>query len=101
MDKITEIFSKNIKMKLKSHVKKIYLYGSRARGDHNKSSDYDFLIVVDKKDRIIEDIITDETVIILNEYDELISIIIYDENEWDFKKHIPLGKNILKEGIAV
>jgi len=101
MDKITEIFSQNIKKKLKSHIKNIYLYGSRARGDHNNGSDYDFLIVVDEKNRNIEDIITDETVVMLNDYDELISIIVYDEKEWDFKKYIPLGKNILKEGIAV
>ncbi len=27
--------------------KKIYLFGSRARGDHNEHSDYDFFIIMD------------------------------------------------------
>jgi len=101
MDKIIKIFSDNIKDKLKNHIKNIYLYGSRARGDFNNGSDYDFLIVVDKRNKNLENIITDETINILNQYDELISVIIYNENEWDFKKYIPLGKNILKEGISL
>ena len=29
-------------------VEKIYLFGSRARGDFNKDSDWDFFVVVDK-----------------------------------------------------
>ncbi len=101
MDNITKIFTDNIKNKLKSHIKNIYLYGSRARGDFNKGSDYDFLIIVDKKDKYMEDFITDESVAILNDYEELISFIIFDQEEWDFKQYIPLGKNILREGIAV
>jgi len=101
MDKITKIFSDVLKEKLTTHIKYIYLYGSRARGDFNEGSDYDFMIVVDKRDKEIVDIITDESVNILNNYSELVSAIIYDEKEWEFKKYIPLGKNILKEGIAL
>ena len=44
MDKIIKIFSNNIKDKLKNHIKSLYLYGFRARGDYNNRSDYDFLI---------------------------------------------------------
>ncbi len=40
---IREIFAiKEIK------IEKILFFGSRARGDHNKESDWDFLVVVDK-----------------------------------------------------
>ena len=101
MDKITQIFTEKVKEKLSNHLKNIYLYGSRARGDYNEGSDYDFMIVVDKRDKDIVDIITDESVNILNDYSELVSAIIYDEKEWEFKKYIPLGKNILREGIAL
>ncbi|MCF7811092.1 nucleotidyltransferase domain-containing protein [bacterium] len=35
--------------KISSHIKptKIYLFGSRARGDHHPDSDYDFVIIYD------------------------------------------------------
>mgnify|MGYP001443714835 CR=1 FL=1 len=101
MDKITQIFTNKIKEKLSNHLKNMYLYGSRARGDYTERSDYDFMIVVDKRDKNIVDIITDETVNMLNDYSELVSAIIYEEEEWEFKKYIPLGRNILKEGIAL
>ena len=101
MDEITKVFSKRIKNTLKNHLREIYIYGSRARGDFNKGSDYDFLIIVDKRIKKVVDIVTDESINILNEYDELVSAIIYDEDEWEFKKYIPLGKNILKEGIIL
>jgi len=101
MDKITQIFTNKIKEKLSNHLKNMYLYGSRARGDYTERSDYDFMIVVDKRDKNIVDIITDETVNMLNDYSELVSAIIYEEKEWEFKKYIPLGRNILKEGIAL
>ena len=101
MDQIINLFSQKIKDKLQSHVKNIYLYGSRARGDFNDGSDYDFLIIVDKRDHEMSDFVIDESVKILNNYNELISVIIYEEQEWDFKKYIPLGKNILKEGILL
>jgi len=35
--------------KLRNHVKEIILFGSHARGNFTEGSDYDFLIVVDKK----------------------------------------------------
>ncbi len=41
--KVAKQFSKKLKKKL--NIKKIILFGSRARGDNLKSSDYDFLIV--------------------------------------------------------
>lgn len=32
------------------HPRRIYLFGSRARGDNESDSDYDFLVVVDESD---------------------------------------------------
>jgi len=36
MDKITQIFTNKIKEKLSNHLKNMYLYGSRARGDYTE-----------------------------------------------------------------
>lgn len=101
MDKIVEIFISNVRNKIDNRIKKVYLFGSRARGDFTNSSDYDFLFIVDRKDKNLENIIVDETVFILDNYSELVNAIVYDEKEWEFKKHIPLGMNVLKEGIIL
>lgn len=49
MDKISKEFAQVVRNKLKTHLKKIILFGSRARGDFREGSDYDFLIIVDKR----------------------------------------------------
>lgn len=94
-------FVKIIKKKLKNHLKKIVLFGSYARGDFREDSDYDILVIVDKKEKLIQDIILDACVEIMNKYYELIGCIICDEKEWEIKKKFPIGLNILKEGIEL
>jgi len=102
MDKIIEEFPKQIKIKLKSHIKKIILFGSRARKTHNeKTSDYDFLIVIDKREKKIEDQIAKERTLVLEKYNELIGSLIWDEQEWEDMKRYPIGVNILKDGIEM
>ena len=98
MDMILDQFPKLLKNKLQNHLKKILLFGSRARGDCNDSSDYDFLIIVDKKDREIEDVVLEVSSYLLGEFNELIGFIIWEESEWQFKKRFPIGLNIQKEG---
>ena len=71
---------------LGSRVKKIILYGSYARGDFNKSSDIDIMILTD---------LTDDEIV---EYRSKISDIAYDieyDNEFDITLS-PLIKNIDK-----
>lgn len=102
MDKISQEFSTILKDKLGNHIKKIILFGSRARGDFDsKKSDYDFLIVVDIDNKALRDCILNIEVDFLNKYEELLTTIIYDEKEWEFNKYVPLGLNILKEGITL
>ena len=57
IDKVSKDFTSIIKSKLKNHLKKIILFGSHARGDSNDSSDYDILIIVDKWDKNIKEIV--------------------------------------------
>jgi predicted nucleotidyltransferase len=62
------------------------------------SSDYDFLVVVDKMNEGIEDVVIDVSAKLLTEYSELIGPIILDEAEWEDRQKYPIGINILKEG---
>lgn len=99
LDKVPQDFANNVRKKLGNHVKEIILFGSHARGDFTEGSDYDFLIVVDKRRKAEEDILLDIGVEFLNKYEALIAEILCDEKEWERKKHFPIGLNILKEGV--
>ncbi len=101
VDKISREFANNVRKKLGNRVKEIILFGSRARGDFTEGSDYDILIVVDKRERQILEMVLDESAEIMDKYEALIGYIVCDEDEWEKKKKFPIGLNILKEGIEI
>ena len=79
----------------------VYLYGSHARGDSHKLSDWDLLILLNQKN-----IPFDQETKVLNDFYELeleigevLSPLIYTKNDW-INNHTftPLYENILKEG---
>ena len=80
---------------------KVYLYGSRARGTIKPDSDWDLLILLNK-DNITYDVekrVTSPLYDLEFEIGEVISPIIYSENEWNFKHKItPFYHNVMKEG---
>ena len=98
-DPIIEFFSINLKSILSENLSALILFGSRARGDAREHSDYDFLIIVDKKDKDIKSKIIDVEVETLNRFEKLTSSLVWDEKDWELKKRFPIGMNILKEGI--
>ncbi len=101
VDKISVEFAERVRNRLKNHLKKIILFGSRARGNFYEGSDYDFLIIVDKRKKTDEEMLLDIGVDFLNKYDVLIADIVCDEKEWERKKRFPIGLNILKEGVEL
>ena len=94
-------FINEVRKKLKSRLKNVYLFGSHARGDAWKGSDYDIALVVDDRDSMLDELILDVSTSLLDQYDVLISTQIFTEDEWRFERKLPLGINILKEGIAL
>lgn len=83
---------------------KIYLYGSRARGDHRKDSDWDILILVDYEpiSSELEKNITDPLYDLEFETGEVISPMVYSENEWNSKyKVTSYYQTVMNEGILL
>lgn len=101
MDKIALEYAEQLRLSLKEHIKKIILFGSRSRGDYTEGSDYDFAVILDKRNKNMEDIVDEVSGNLLNKYSVLFGPIIWDENEWLIKKKYPIGINILKDGIEL
>lgn len=100
-DIIKEI-SSNIKdiVSDKGHV---YLYGSRARGDANKDSDWDFLVLLDKPK--IENSDHDSVGYAITslgwDYGECFIPILYTKSEWDSFSFMPFYKNVERDKILI
>jgi uncharacterized protein len=80
----------------------IILYGSRARGDFRKDSDWDFLILTDlpetknTKDQFRDIIFETEL-----DLEEPVSTIIHNRNVWMDYEIMPLHILIDKEGVVI
>lgn len=81
-----------------------FLFGSRARGDHKKNSDWDILILVDneKVTNEVEDKFRDVLYNIELESGQIITTFIYSKEYWQKKmKFSPLFESVKKEGVKL
>ena len=80
-----------------------FLYGSRARGEARKDSDWDILVLTnevtdtqEKYDRFVFPFAeigwyVDEEIITIN----------YSEEEWESRKHTPFYQNVMKDAVLL
>jgi uncharacterized protein len=81
---------------------RVILFGSRARGDSKTNSDWDFLIISslqvnEKIKRQFRTGLIDTEL----EAEEVISTLIYSQEQWNKYKITPLYKNVIKEGVEI
>jgi len=82
----------------------VYLYGSQARGDAKRFSDWDLLILLNRQNisfdfetKIMDDIYEVEL-----ETGEIFSPLIYSKNDWNINHAVtPLFENIQREGVRI
>lgn len=82
----------------------VYLYGSRARGDEKKLSDWDLLILLNKQNISFdfETKLMDALYELELETGESISPLIYTRHDWNGNRSgTPLFENIQKDGVRV
>lgn len=104
---IIEDFTNKVSTLLGSHLKQIILYGSYARGDFNKDSDIDIMILTDLSDNeILEyrnkiyDIAYD--IEYDNDFDIAISPLIKNIDKFNYwLQALPFYMNVQKEGVVL
>lgn len=101
-DHVIRRFLSNISPLMKG-IKFVYLFGSRSRDDWRPDSDYDFLIVLKRKDRALIDRLYDIVMDILLDTGRLVSLKIFTESEFNRLTSIPTPfmQNVIKEGIRL
>jgi uncharacterized protein len=82
----------------------VILYGSRARGDNKRDSDWDVMILLKQKnvDKKVEQTFRHHLLDLELEIGVPISVFVYSKNDWEGKYSItPLFRSIKKEGIII
>lgn len=81
----------------------IILYGSRARGDDTKKSDWDILVLTNYPvDFKIERNFRKHLFFLELELEEIFSIFVYQKKEWNTKYRItPFYHNVVAEGLLL
>lgn len=105
IDRVLDEFIKGVHQILGNKVKKIILYGSYARGDYNKHSDIDIMILTDLTDYEIEKYrvkISDFAFDIELENDVMFSPLIKNLDKFNKRVDIiPFYMNVQKEGVVL
>ena len=105
IERVIDILKEQIPLSMKMHVKKIYIYGSCARGDFTEDSDIDVAILTDcdrveakKYDESLMTIVTD----IAMKTDTIVEYVCIPENEFYQKKSwYAYFRNIESEGRVI
>ena len=102
VDLAIKAFSKQIGKLYGEKLIEIRLYGSRARGDHEKDSDVDLLVILKDFSDFWEEFkkISEYASTISLEFDIVISAIPICESEWK-ARNTPLILNARREGMAI
>jgi len=82
----------------------VILYGSRARGDNRRDSDWDVMILLKRKDvdKNVEQTFRHNLLDIELEIGVPVSVFVYSKSDWEGKYSItPLFRSIKKEGILI
>ncbi|MCP9456378.1 MAG: nucleotidyltransferase domain-containing protein [Nitrospira sp.] len=84
-------------------IKRIILFGSRARGTHRPDSDYDVLLVVSRKDEALLDVLYDAVMDVLLEHGRLVSLKVFPEQEFSRLQSLrtPFMEQVNREGVHI
>jgi predicted nucleotidyltransferase len=94
-------FSRGIRTKLGARVKRMILFGSRARGDAHPQSDADCLVIVDRVSSRVNESIDETAGETLCRYGIMVSAFPVSEATFKSRRFSPLLINVGKEGVLL
>ena len=100
-DPLLQKLTENVKSSLGQNLRKILLFGSRARGDFKADSDEDILILVEEYHQDTRKKLNDIGGNFLYEYSLLFPMIAITENRFQNDLYEPFLRNVRKEGKVV
>ena len=93
-----EEFQAHLQAALGSRLKELWLFGSRARGDHRLDSDYDFRVVADGDRTELRKLVAAAENEIMLKSGEIFASVVYTTDLWRQARYAPLGINVQREG---
>ncbi len=100
-DPKVEIYLNKLREQFGKRLKKVILFGSKARRQDTDESDYDFVLVFDKVTPKVKEILDNLSVAMLLEYGMVITDFPLTEGDLERKKFNPLFINVKREGILL
>lgn len=100
-DNVTKQLVKTLRERLGAKIQGVILFGSRARGDFYEDSDYDIIVLVDKRTRKLRDKIRKIAWETGWKNEVSISTFVYEKARFEKDKYEPLFMNVRKEGISL
>lgn len=101
MDQVVQEFAAELRQRLGPRVRRILLFGSRARGDSREGSDYDMLVVVDHRSADLRSIILDVESGLMDRHGVLVATVLRSEEEWQRSPGVPAGSEYRQGGAAL
>ena len=86
---------------LGDNLRRVILFGSRSREDARKDSDYDILVLVEKRTPAIEDQVDAVAYEMLAQRSAVVTIFVEELATYDRTPHEPLFCNIRQEGAVL
>ena len=85
---------------VRPRLRRLTLFGSRARGEHRTDSDYDILVLVERKDPILLDTLYEGVMNVLLNHGRLVSLKVFEEKEFARLERLqaPFVRKVLEEG---
>ena len=84
-------------------ISQMILFGSRAMGTHRPDSDYDVLVVVDRKEDALVDVLYEAVMDVLLAHGRLVSLKVFAKNEFERLQalHTPFMTHVVEEGVLL
>lgn len=99
-DKKLKIFTDQLRKRFGRNLKKIILFGSRAREDHTEESDYDLLLIFEEVTPEIKKYVDEIENEMLFSHEALFSTFLFTPEELEEREFEPFIMNATKEGLV-